>query len=171
MGHWHGLVKLCLHTDSTLEILDHNTTLLGQLLRDFQLKTCTAFDTKELPREADARDRRKAKTKAVAQLSTEIPTTQDVPTELPAVASSSASLLGTPRLQYAMLLLIFYCRYRASTTTHGETAKKTTKEACWFVCVTLQSIVYSHHPVTQQLQRKRSQTKTLKSPQSGATRQ
>lgn len=61
MAHWHGLAKLRIHTDRTLEILDQTTTLLGQYLRDFHSKTCSSFNTKELPREANARDRRKTK--------------------------------------------------------------------------------------------------------------
>lgn len=59
VAEWHGLAKLRIHTDRTLEILDQFTTLLGQSLRDFLSKTCSTFDTKELPREANARERRK----------------------------------------------------------------------------------------------------------------
>jgi hypothetical protein len=57
-AHWHGLAKLRMHTDTTLAILDNTTTALGQQLRDFQKKTCTAFQTCELKREAEARKRR-----------------------------------------------------------------------------------------------------------------
>lgn len=59
VAQWHGLAKLRIHTDHTLEILDQFTTLLGKSLRDFLSKTCLAFDTKELPREANARRSRK----------------------------------------------------------------------------------------------------------------
>ena len=48
MAHWHGLAKLCLHTDATLDVMDSVTTLLGQALRDFKMNTCSAFTTREL---------------------------------------------------------------------------------------------------------------------------
>lgn len=67
MAHWHALAKLRLHTDLTLEILDQTTTLLGEYLRAFHQKTCSAFDTKELPKETDARERRKLKTKTTTK--------------------------------------------------------------------------------------------------------
>jgi hypothetical protein len=49
-----------MHTDATLAILDNTTTELGQLLRDFQKRTCNEFQTCELKREAEARRRRQA---------------------------------------------------------------------------------------------------------------
>lgn len=63
MAHWHGLAKLRMHTDDTLELLDKTTTSLGDAFRLFQSETCAAFDTKELQREADARDRKKTSKK------------------------------------------------------------------------------------------------------------
>jgi hypothetical protein len=50
-----------MHTDATLAILDHETSALGNQLREFQCKTCPAFQTRELKREMDARKRRKHK--------------------------------------------------------------------------------------------------------------
>jgi hypothetical protein len=47
-----------MHTDQTLKILDTATVEIGEELRKFNGKTCPAFDTKELKREADARTRR-----------------------------------------------------------------------------------------------------------------
>jgi hypothetical protein len=44
-AHWHGLAKLRLHNDFTLDILDSVTRSLGQLLRNFNDKTCAAFVT------------------------------------------------------------------------------------------------------------------------------
>lgn len=59
-GHWHGLAKLRLHSDKTLEVLDNLTSTLGQDLRTFKATTCAAFQTKELQKEANARNRRQA---------------------------------------------------------------------------------------------------------------
>lgn len=59
-AHWHGLAKLRLHSDTTLDILDDLTTILGKGLRAFQSNTCADFQTKELKKEASARHRRKA---------------------------------------------------------------------------------------------------------------
>lgn len=47
-GHWHGLAKLQMHHDITLEIFDAETRSLGEKLHDFSMKTCAAFDTIEL---------------------------------------------------------------------------------------------------------------------------
>ena len=60
-AHWHGLAKLRMHTDLTLDILDSLTSILGQKLRRFDDETCSKFVTLELPREAEARKRRAAK--------------------------------------------------------------------------------------------------------------
>lgn len=60
-AHWHGLAKLRMHTDATLQILDIATTDLGEQLRAFQQDTCASFETLELKREAEARKRREAK--------------------------------------------------------------------------------------------------------------
>jgi hypothetical protein len=60
---WHALAKLRLHTTTTIQLLDEATTQLGQILRRFGKVTCAAFDTRELPREEDARGRRQAKKK------------------------------------------------------------------------------------------------------------
>jgi hypothetical protein len=61
MAHWHGLAKLRMHSDFTLEILDRETTKLGEQFRQFKAKVCTAYSTHELDREVDARSRRQAK--------------------------------------------------------------------------------------------------------------
>jgi hypothetical protein len=62
-AHWHGLAKLRMHTDHTLNILDETTIALGQRFRGFANETCPAFDTRELQREVDARQRRQSKNK------------------------------------------------------------------------------------------------------------
>jgi hypothetical protein len=59
-ANWHGLAKLRLHTDHTVNILDHETTRLGEELRDFVKLTCDSIATQELRREYEARKRREA---------------------------------------------------------------------------------------------------------------
>ncbi|KAG6905526.1 hypothetical protein DXG01_002238 [Tephrocybe rancida] len=55
---WHGLAKLRIHNDLTLAALDEATTMvLGTELRNFVSSTCTSFETRELPCEADAHAR------------------------------------------------------------------------------------------------------------------
>jgi hypothetical protein len=44
-----------MHTDRTLDIMDRVTAGLGDQLRKFQRITCTAYETRELPRESKAR--------------------------------------------------------------------------------------------------------------------
>jgi hypothetical protein len=62
-SYWHGLAKLRLHTDATLEILDDVTTKLGAAFRNFTDNLCPLFSTQELRREAEARQRRQANKK------------------------------------------------------------------------------------------------------------
>jgi hypothetical protein len=57
---WHGLAKLRLHTETTVNDLEHSTTRLGNLLRQFQKEVCSGYATTELPAEEAARIRRKA---------------------------------------------------------------------------------------------------------------
>jgi hypothetical protein len=51
---WHALAKLRLHTSSTLQALKATTKALGQQLRYWVKKTCSVFDTQELPEEESA---------------------------------------------------------------------------------------------------------------------
>ena len=64
MAHWHGLVKLWMHHDLLLDILDKATKVLGSRLCKFVQKTCSAFDTKELQCKYDACTHRQAKQSA-----------------------------------------------------------------------------------------------------------
>ncbi|TFK25959.1 hypothetical protein FA15DRAFT_638473 [Coprinopsis marcescibilis] len=55
---WHSLAKLRLHTDYTLNLLQATTAALGNQFRLFVNSTCEAYVTYELPKEAEARQRR-----------------------------------------------------------------------------------------------------------------
>jgi hypothetical protein len=57
---WHGLAKLRLHTETTVNDLEHSTTRLGNILREFRKEVCGAYATLDLPSEEAARVRRKA---------------------------------------------------------------------------------------------------------------
>ena len=61
MASWHGLAKLRQHTDETLKLLDDATTALGVQIRRFTKEVCPDYDTRELPGDAAAEGRRKAK--------------------------------------------------------------------------------------------------------------
>jgi hypothetical protein len=58
---WHGLAKLRMHTQATLEHLDSLTKEYGRLMRCFREVTCSQFQTKELPREVAAQRRAQAR--------------------------------------------------------------------------------------------------------------
>ena len=47
-AHWHGLAKLRMHTEDTLNIFDGITTDIGAAFRSFERSTCSAFNTREL---------------------------------------------------------------------------------------------------------------------------
>jgi len=50
-----------MHTDQTLAILDEETTALGDQIRNFKSSTCSQYETYELSRETQARQRRASK--------------------------------------------------------------------------------------------------------------
>jgi hypothetical protein len=58
---WHGLAKLRLHTETTIQDLENSTTRLGEQLRDFVKTLCPEYNTYDLPTEEAARSRRRAK--------------------------------------------------------------------------------------------------------------
>jgi hypothetical protein len=66
IAHWHGLAKLRLHSDISLEILENETTTLGVEFRRFQTEVCPNFNTRELRKEAASRKRRKTKESGTA---------------------------------------------------------------------------------------------------------
>jgi hypothetical protein len=57
---WHALVKLRIHSESTLIFLEGTFKQLSRNLRKFRAHTCAAFSTVELPKEKAARQRRLA---------------------------------------------------------------------------------------------------------------
>jgi hypothetical protein len=65
-----------MHIDPTLKIFKESTILLGQKMRDFVVKTCPAFDTRELKRETNARNRRRLKNPTRPDASASISTTR-----------------------------------------------------------------------------------------------
>ena len=93
MAHWHALAKLRIHTDTTLAIMDDTTIVLGHKLRAFQRMTCSAFQTRELRREMDARVRRqvKKKTEQRGSSSSRHPTEQVATTPVKHKAGSSST--------------------------------------------------------------------------------
>lgn len=60
-AYWHMLAKLRMHTDQTLTLLDAATISLGEQFRHFQDSICPYFNTRELQREADARENKAKK--------------------------------------------------------------------------------------------------------------
>lgn len=60
LAEWHAYAKLRQHTDATLNSFEKSTTALGNAIRKWAQKTCSLFETKELPTEHAARGRRTA---------------------------------------------------------------------------------------------------------------
>lgn len=71
LSEWHALAKLRMHMEHTLVQLENATVVLGQQLRSFRDWSQTAFTVRELPKQKDARDRRKQKRKALSTQSAE----------------------------------------------------------------------------------------------------
>ena len=60
LAHWHGLAKLWMHTDKTLEVLEQVLARLGCQLCMFTGETCPSFSTLELCCEAESHRRHQA---------------------------------------------------------------------------------------------------------------
>jgi hypothetical protein len=73
LAYWHALAKLRLHTSTTIGTLKEVTKQLFRQLRHFTKDICTAFVTRELPREEAARGRRNAKKAAAAKAAGKAP--------------------------------------------------------------------------------------------------
>jgi hypothetical protein len=58
LAFWHGLAKLRIHTDLTLNMMEKVTVALGKELRKFSTRTCADYNTHELKREVAARNRK-----------------------------------------------------------------------------------------------------------------
>ena len=61
LAHWHGLAKLQIHTDTTLELLAQVMKSLGSNLRTFAKCTCSLFQTRGLECEHAAQQWRQEK--------------------------------------------------------------------------------------------------------------
>ena len=70
LAEWHALAKLRMHTDDTLSLLDTITAILGHQLRQFRRIVCSAYSTKDLPKEKAARQRKKQRDQAKAATNT-----------------------------------------------------------------------------------------------------
>lgn len=57
---WHAYAKCRMHTQTSLDMLEATTQTLGHLIRVFKRKTAE-MDTREIPKETEARKRRQAK--------------------------------------------------------------------------------------------------------------
>ncbi|KAH8093841.1 hypothetical protein BXZ70DRAFT_897117 [Cristinia sonorae] len=56
-NYWHALSKMRMHTDTSLQLFEHVTSVLGTQLRHFERITCLAFTTKETQKERATRIR------------------------------------------------------------------------------------------------------------------
>ena len=61
LAHWHGLAKLWMHTDKTLEVLEWVLARLGSQLCTFAGETCPSFSTLELRHVAESHRRHQAR--------------------------------------------------------------------------------------------------------------
>jgi hypothetical protein len=94
-AHWHGLAKLRMHTDHTLDIFDDVTVRMGAEYRKFNNTTCRAFETRELARETKARKRRREKKNTVTQESSSAPV---IVTPTSSVTDNSAANEPLPKV-------------------------------------------------------------------------
>jgi hypothetical protein len=67
----HGLDKLRLHTETTQRCNRQVTDLYGRLQRQFRDITCAAYNTRELPKEVEARQRRALRKQKVSSAAVE----------------------------------------------------------------------------------------------------
>jgi hypothetical protein len=68
LTYWHGLAKLRLHTDRTLDLLEEATESLGRHLRQFVNQVCHKVKTYETAKEASARTQRQTRAREKAKV-------------------------------------------------------------------------------------------------------
>ena len=141
MAHWHALAKLRLHTDISLDLMDDVTTTLGHTLRTFDKATSSAFETRELHREAEAHLRRHNRSASHPGAPSQIPDPSR-PASTPAVSSSSKTPVKPPRASSSVnarrpkkLNLNTYKHhalgdYAATIRRYGTTDSYTTELVC-----------------------------------------
>ncbi|KAF8067028.1 hypothetical protein FPV67DRAFT_1562486 [Lyophyllum atratum] len=95
--HWHALAKLRMHTDFTLKIFEDVTTALGNAFRKFESITCATHATYELPREAEARERKKAKKNAQKSSSSNMAQPSSKPASTSPTTTSNDDTNGVSR--------------------------------------------------------------------------
>ncbi|KAJ7460375.1 hypothetical protein B0H11DRAFT_1736723 [Mycena galericulata] len=66
LSEWNAFAKMRIHTDTTLDLFQTSTTVVGRELRSFAGTTQAKYKTVELPGESAARARRGARKKATA---------------------------------------------------------------------------------------------------------
>lgn len=93
---WHSLAKLRLHTQTTVNDLEHATTRLGNVMRKFQKNVCSAYTTVELPSEEAARVRRQASAAKKATQSQPTKTKQTLPSTIQKKKTSLTKDGGAP---------------------------------------------------------------------------
>ena len=71
---WHAYAKLCLHTNTTLEMFEKVGTALCKALRHFAVVTCPRYTMKELPWEATVQANCKNKAKKRGSASAKVKT-------------------------------------------------------------------------------------------------
>ncbi|KAJ7785097.1 hypothetical protein DFH07DRAFT_683745, partial [Mycena maculata] len=55
LSEWNAFAKLCMHTDTTLELFEESTAVIGRELRSFAATTQAEYKTVELPGETASR--------------------------------------------------------------------------------------------------------------------
>jgi hypothetical protein len=91
MAHWHAMAKLRLHNDLTLAVMDAITVSLGEKLRSFGQNTCSAFATKDLRKEYNARLRRDTKKAAFKAATDQVTGDSEITEAQPTVNSHTAA--------------------------------------------------------------------------------
>ncbi|KAG6909309.1 hypothetical protein DXG01_001108 [Tephrocybe rancida] len=108
---------LRLHSTASLNLFDTQTTILGECLREFQTEICPLFATRELRREAAARERRASSKKADQPLKAK--------GKKAAVLSSSTNQQATPAAHEAVPSeLEVFVETREELPAHGEEPAK-----------------------------------------------
>jgi hypothetical protein len=111
-----------MHTDDTLSLLDSITTILGRELRQFRRIVCSAYSTKDLPKEDAARQRKKQREQVKAATGAASGASSS---HSKATKSSSTQTETSQPNEPGKLLLIK--KIRASQLVQRQTTEETTE--------------------------------------------
>ncbi|KAJ7587294.1 hypothetical protein C8J56DRAFT_1083768 [Mycena floridula] len=117
MATWHGLAKMRMHTDFSLDVMEVVTRLVGSSLRQFRDEVCSLFETEETPAQSQKRARRQAREDARRKAQGLPPIKRRLPKKKPIYSLFTSKL---HQLGHYVLSIVLFGTTDSYSTQTGE---------------------------------------------------